>query len=278
MASKTPTAIRPAPQQAPAPQRHLLRNIVLAILLIAGIVVGGLALTTNLFSGSAQVEPRQTEQVNTAPVEPPAQTEPEVVVPATTIPIVREPWKEIGFPGARVDGILINPDDGSLQIIQLPWRGEKGQVWITRDGNSLTYLGEKITPHNVQVAAVEENRSYWEDYFNEKLLLQLELNPEFIPPVTGKFQGGLAEMVIEGNILFAAILDVSTNAGERMPPARDVWRIVVSLDNGSSWIEIAPPRLVSISWMPSLAIGERHLWLQLKGVLWQLLLPTQSSP
>ena len=75
-----------------------------AILLIAGIVVGGLALTTNLFSGSDQVEPRQAEEVDTAPAvveNPPAQTESEGTCMTQKLPLVQVAWTQQDLRGVR---------------------------------------------------------------------------------------------------------------------------------------------------------------------------------
>lgn len=79
----------------------------IVVLLIAGLVIAGIALATDWFSGSAQVEPRQAEQVDTAPAgdvpavveNPPAQdTQPSepaagAVAPAAW-PLVHVEWSE----------------------------------------------------------------------------------------------------------------------------------------------------------------------------------------
>lgn len=217
--------------------------------------------------------PTATAMPTSRSTPPPTSTPGPTSTPNPMIPIMEGKWEKIDFPGTRVDAILIYPNDGSLQIIQLPWQGERGQVWVTRDGNSLTYVGEKTTiSEAVQRNRVGEQRSY----FHERIIPHLEMNPGFLPPVNGKLRASLEVIVQEDNILFATILDLSSNVGSVFP-TREARRIVVSADNGNSWVEIAPPRILRIEYDPSLAIGRECLYLANEGELWRL--PWQiSSP
>ena len=89
----TPLTVRPAPQW------HLLRNIVLS-LLAGGIVLGSSACSDSAREtpSQTQVGPRQIEQVDTAPVvTPPAQTEPEISAPATPLIMITMRWQEIAI-------------------------------------------------------------------------------------------------------------------------------------------------------------------------------------
>ena len=145
---------------------------------------------------------------------------------------------------------------------------------MSRDhGDSWMYFGEEITPHNIQVTTALAVREHWEKQFNERIIPQLELNPAFLPLVTGKFQGGLGEMVKEDNILFAEIIDVSSNEGKTIG-ARSVRRLLFSTDNGESWMEIVPPAVLLITYQPSLAIEEQNLYFTYSGTLWRFPLPT----
>lgn len=72
--------------------------MVLAMVFVAVVAVGVIALTTDWFSSSARETPSQTETMETAPVViPPAQTEPEVAAPVT-IPVLQVVWKEVKNP------------------------------------------------------------------------------------------------------------------------------------------------------------------------------------
>lgn len=193
------------------------------------------------------------------------------------IPIVRGDWRKLNFPGDRVDSIFVETNGGTLYAVQLPWRGLKGQVWVSHNqGNSWTYLGEEITPNETQYAAVRDRWEYWTERFGTTIFHQLEVNPEFLPPITGRADGGLESMVQSCNILFATIYDRGSNDELARIPARQSRRIAVSVDTGDSWVEIIPPRLLRIDYLPWLAIGEGYFYLANEGELWRLPQQTRS--
>ena len=83
-------------------------------LTIVAVVVGALALTTNLFSGSAPISLEQTPTIDTVPeigVNPPAQTKPENTSPsAPVIPLVETGFQNLGLDPYVGEGILSSID------------------------------------------------------------------------------------------------------------------------------------------------------------------------
>ena len=105
--------------------------VLMVVLMIVGAVVGALALTTNLFSSSTQVEPKQTVEISVAPVNPVMQeTQPEVAVPAAPVVVdYQVKWTEVqGF-----DPSTISTEEG-IYDAHYSWVGKGG-------------YGQKILPH-----------------------------------------------------------------------------------------------------------------------------------
>jgi len=206
MASKTPTAVRPDSQ------RHLLWSIVsriLVLLLAGGIVLGNIAC-----SDSVRETPSQTEAVETALVEnPPAQTEPEVAVPAT-IQLLETQWAEVAElpqnPGqqdmAATDRVWLPTQEWFVEkvwpyIQQDPWflipseegtRLTGGIIWLIADGN-------------VWFASVIDGTC-------------IDCSAEFVPDPQA--QNGQMRRRIE---------------------ARHTYRLFASVDAGQTWVELVPP-------------------------------------
>ncbi len=175
------------------------------------------------------------------------------VVAQYVIPIMEGNWTEITPQNMRVDTILTDPTDGyALYAIRYLWRGEPGEIRVSRDGGDSWELSGPA-PSNVQT--LDQG---WRE-IGAQVIPQLERNPEFLQQIKGTLtvsSAAVSNLATDGNILFATILDMSGDSDDgKTPPVRSNIRLIVSLDDGSSWIERAPPGRLETQYDPPLAIG-----------------------
>lgn len=127
------TATTRAPRQWHFPWKELGIGI-LALVVVAAIVVPTIHLATDLISGSARVEPRQIEQMETTlEVNLLAQTEPEAVAPV--IPLITVEWQEPTEPWDIIYYAWHEYDDG---VLRNSLEDSEGARWVRFVGTGVT--------------------------------------------------------------------------------------------------------------------------------------------